>query len=197
MAYSRGSCPQCGVKINLRASSNDTVRTCEACGFKFVARKATFSLTGCLGNLLSLIGVGIFILVCCAIVALFIFVMNVDTSPPPVADSASSPTQDVVTVETQATPQEMTPESQPETSPVPQPEPAVEPKQSPAPDTRIWTDKTGKFSTEARFGGMAGDSVTLHKSDGTTVKIRLDQLSQADQDWIDERRKHSVTKPRP
>ena len=195
MAYSSGNCPQCGVKFNVRESSIDTVRRCEACGFKFVARKATFF--GCLGNLLSLIGVGIFILVCCAIVAIFIFVMNVDTSPPSVANSAPSPTQEAVTVETAATPQEVTPESQPEPSPETVQEPAIEPKQSPAPDTRIWTDKTGKFSTEARFGGVAGDSVTLHKSDGTTVKIRLDQLSQADQDWIEERRKHSVTKPRP
>jgi hypothetical protein len=61
MVYSSGNCPQCGVKLNVRESSIDIVRTCEACGFKFVARKASFSVSGCLGNLFSLIGVSIFI----------------------------------------------------------------------------------------------------------------------------------------
>jgi hypothetical protein len=197
MAYSSGNCPQCGVKLNLRESSIDAVRRCEACGFEFAARKASFSLTGCLGNLFSLIGVSIFILLCCGAVAIFIFAMNHDWSPPPVADSTPITTPEAAPVEPAVTPQDLPPEPMPEPSPTVQPELAVDQKQSTATDIRTWTDKTGKFSTDASFGGMAGGSVTLHKADGTTIKIPLDQLSQSDQDWIAARRKNPVTKPRP
>jgi hypothetical protein len=57
-----------------------------------------------------------------------------------------------------------------------------------SPDVRTWTDKSGSFSTDARFGGMANDVVTLHKADGSTVKIKVDQLSEADREWIESRR---------
>ena len=123
--------------------------------------------------------------------------MNVDTSPKSVEDSATGPKQEAVAVETAVTPQVVPPETQPESSPALPQEPPIEPKQSPAPDTRIWTDKAGKFSTEARFGGLTGDSVTLHKIDGTTIKISFDQLSKNDQDWIEARRKNPVARPRP
>jgi hypothetical protein len=55
--------------------------------------------------------------------------------------------------------------------------------------TRRWSSHDGRFKTEARFGGMVGSTVTLHKSDGTTVKVQLDQLSDADKSWIRSRRK--------
>ncbi len=57
------------------------------------------------------------------------------------------------------------------------------------PQIRNWTDKSGAFTVMARFGGMAGTTVTLHKTDGTTIKVQLDQLCQADQDWIAARRR--------
>jgi SLA1 Homology Domain 1 (SHD1) protein len=63
------------------------------------------------------------------------------------------------------------------------PPPAVDP------NLRTWTDKSRTFSVVARFGGMAGTKVTLHKTDGTTIRIELDQLSQADRDWIESRRR--------
>jgi hypothetical protein len=54
--------------------------------------------------------------------------------------------------------------------------------------TRVWHDKSGKFSTEARFGGMTNGVVTLHKPDGTTVKIGVNELSESDRKWIESRR---------
>jgi hypothetical protein len=197
MAYSSGNCPQCGVKFNVRESSIDTVRRCEACGFKFVARKSSFAFTGCLGNLFSLIGVSIFILLCCGAVAIFIVAMNADWSPPPVADSSPAPTPEAAPVEPAVTSQDLPPEPGPEPSPVAQQEMPIDQKQSTTTEIRTWTDKTGKFSTDASFGGMASGSVTLHKSDGTTIKIPFDQLSKADQDWIEGRRKNATAKRRP
>lgn len=70
--------------------------------------------------------------------------------------------------------------------PPPTKEPAPQPK---ATDVRTWTDRKGKFSTEATFGGMSNGTVTLHKNDGKTITIKLDQLSAADRDWIEARRK--------
>ncbi len=35
----RGSCPRCGVKINLRSSSIGTVKRCQNCGEKFIVKK--------------------------------------------------------------------------------------------------------------------------------------------------------------
>jgi hypothetical protein len=197
MKYSSGNCPQCGVQ--LPESSTDNVRRCDACGF--VARKASFSIIGCVGNLLSLIGVSIFLLLCCGAVAIFIFAMNVNWSSPPIAEPAPAPTTETVPVETAQTP-EVPPEPVPEPSaptpaPTAQQPPPADQKQSTAAEIRTWTDKTGNFSTDASFGGMAGGVVTLHKTDGTTTKIPIDQLSPADQDWIAARRKNPVTKPRP
>lgn len=56
-------------------------------------------------------------------------------------------------------------------------------------EMRTWTDKTGKFTVVARFGGMVGTTVALRKADGTTIRIQLDQLCKADQDWIAARRR--------
>jgi hypothetical protein len=55
---------------------------------------------------------------------------------------------------------------------------------------RTWTDATGEFSAEARFGGMTGTTVTLHRKDGTTIKIDVQQLSDTDRKWIESRRMH-------
>jgi len=51
---------------------------------------------------------------------------------------------------------------------------------------RTWTDAGGKHTTEAVFVSQAGDLVRLRKADGSEVRLKLDQLSQADRDWIQE-----------
>ena len=120
--------------------------------------------------------------------------MNYEQPAPPVAASTES-TQQVAPQP--AAPQEPTPES-PAEQPTSTPEdPQAVQKESATTVVRTWTDKTGKFSTEARFGGMASGSVALHKTDGATVKISFDQLSQADQDWIEARRRNATTKASP
>jgi hypothetical protein len=136
-------------------------------------------------------------LLCCGAVAIFIIAMNVDWSSPPVADSSPQPTPEVAPADPAVTPQEMPPEPSLDPASVVQQEPPVDSKQPVATEVRTWTDKTGKFSTVASFGGMAGGSVTLRKSDGTTIKIPFEQLSKADQDWIEDRRKNPVRRPRP
>jgi hypothetical protein len=201
MKYSSRNCPQCGVELHGSASSADGVRRCEACGFQFGARKSFLSsVSGWLGNLFSLVAVCIFILACCGAVALFIFAMN-NFGTPLDAEPAAGTVPEVVVTEPAVTPPEPVPEAVPEarTEPPPaaEPEPPQESKQPPATETRMWTDKTGQFTTEARFGGMAGGTVTLHKSDGTTAKIPFDQLSPADQEWIERRRKNPTRKPQP
>ena len=54
---------------------------------------------------------------------------------------------------------------------------------------RTWTDKTGQFSIEAEFAGYASGKVKLRKQDGSTIEIPLDALSDADQKWLEDRRK--------
>ena len=50
---------------------------------------------------------------------------------------------------------------------------------------RTWKDATGNFRIEARFVRLANDVVELFKVlDGSTVKVPLNKLSQADQDWV-------------
>ena len=195
MTYSSGNCPQCGVKFNVRESSIDTVRTCKACGFKFVLRRAPFSITGCLGNLIALISVGAFILVCCAGLAWFIVFQNAERPPPAqVATSEPAIAPESAVAESLATAPEPTPAIESE-APAVQPNPAPPSTPAPTVDTRTWTDKTGKFSTEARFGGMIGTTVVLHKADGTTSKVQFDQISDADREWINERRHRDGAAP--
>jgi len=190
MTYNTGNCPQCGVKFN---ASDSSVRTCEACGFKF--RRTPFSITGCLGNLLSLIAVGVFILLCCAALALFIFVQNVESPPPSTAvESDPAPAQVPVAVDPTVTPPELPPAVTPDAqaAQLSQEPPAPQTKSD---DTRTWSDKSGKFSTEARFGGMNGTTVVLHKTDGTTSRVQFDQLSDADREWINARRRREGAPP--
>jgi hypothetical protein len=52
--------------------------------------------------------------------------------------------------------------------------------------TRTWTDSEGKHTIEATFGGMIGDKVRLKKTDGSSVDISLDRLSEEDQTWVKE-----------
>ena len=62
------------------------------------------------------------------------------------------------------------------------------PVEQPSPERRTWTSADGKFTTEAEFIGMAASVITLRKTDATTVKVPIDQLSEDDRQWIEARR---------
>ena len=47
-----------------------------------------------------------------------------------------------------------------------------------------WTDRTGKFSTDAEFVEIKQDSVVLKKADGSTVTLPLARLSDADREYL-------------
>ena len=47
---------------------------------------------------------------------------------------------------------------------------------------RTWTDSTGKHTIDAEFASLENGVVTLKKDDGTTIRIPLDKLSNADQE---------------
>ncbi len=49
---------------------------------------------------------------------------------------------------------------------------------------RTWKDATGGFSVEAEFVDFADGKVRLKKSDGDVISVGLDQLSEADQEYV-------------
>jgi len=49
---------------------------------------------------------------------------------------------------------------------------------------RTWTDRTGKFHTEAIFVGMRDGKVSLKKKDDTVVSLPLDALSEEDKEYV-------------
>lgn len=53
-----------------------------------------------------------------------------------------------------------------------------------APEFRTFRDKTGKFRIEAIAESGDGESVVLRKKDGTTLKVKLADLSKADQKYL-------------
>lgn len=59
----------------------------------------------------------------------------------------------------------------------------VEPKMAPA---RSWSDKTGKFNIEARLVKRDEGKVLLKRTDGSTVAVPIDKLSDADQTYLKE-----------
>jgi hypothetical protein len=73
--------------------------------------------------------------------------------------------------------------------PPPGPPPRIEPPPAPAPDLRDWTSADGRFSVAAEFRGVLGGNVKLKKADGTELNVPLDSLSEADREWIEDRRK--------
>lgn len=58
-----------------------------------------------------------------------------------------------------------------------------------ATETRTWQDASGKFHTDAQFVSLTAGVVTLRKTDGTTVKVPLEKLSEEDWEWIENRRR--------
>ena len=59
-------------------------------------------------------------------------------------------------------------------------------------DAREWVID-GKIKVEAEFGGVIGDTVFLHKADGSQVKCALSSLSTGDQAFIKEQQQGSVS----
>ncbi len=57
------------------------------------------------------------------------------------------------------------------------------------PDVRTWTSADGKFHTEAEFVSLTAGVVTLRKTDGSTIRVPLERLSEEDREWIEARRK--------
>jgi SLA1 homology domain 1, SHD1 len=53
---------------------------------------------------------------------------------------------------------------------------------------RMWTASTGT-KIEAKFGGMSFGKVKLIKRDGSSVQLPLDDLSDADREWIKNRKR--------
>ncbi len=49
-------------------------------------------------------------------------------------------------------------------------------------ELRTWASDTGKFTIEARFGGLEGGKVKLLKPDGTILVVPLEKLSEADRE---------------
>ena len=59
--------------------------------------------------------------------------------------------------------------------------------EQPAPSngTRLWKSASGKFTIEAQFVEKSNGSVVLKKTDGKTLKVKIEQLSKADHEWLE------------
>ncbi|MDO4587288.1 MAG: SHD1 domain-containing protein [Planctomycetia bacterium] len=53
-------------------------------------------------------------------------------------------------------------------------------------ETRTWTDHSGRFSVEASLVSQDGKTVRLKKSNGKIVSLKKSQLSQSDQDYLND-----------
>lgn len=51
---------------------------------------------------------------------------------------------------------------------------------------RTWNDATGRFTIQAAFGGIIGGKVLLVKEDGDEVYVTREQLSKADNEYLDD-----------
>lgn len=49
---------------------------------------------------------------------------------------------------------------------------------------RLWTDRTGNFQVRAKYAGKEDDKIKLEKADGTVIRVSLDRLSDADQEFL-------------
>ena len=66
--------------------------------------------------------------------------------------------------------------------------PFENPKGSKKPDlsiSRIWTDNTGNFQTEAKYLGVKDGILHLHKSNGVKITVPAHKMSLADLELID------------
>lgn len=62
------------------------------------------------------------------------------------------------------------------------------------PQFRTWTDKSGKYKTVARFSGMAVGNVKLQLENGQVIMVSVDNLSDADKEYLEERRRMAARK---
>lgn len=53
-------------------------------------------------------------------------------------------------------------------------------------EERTWTDSTGKFQVEAELADVQDGAVVLRRSDGRTVRVPLNRLSEKDQQYVAE-----------
>jgi hypothetical protein len=51
-------------------------------------------------------------------------------------------------------------------------------------ETRTWTDKSGSYSIQAEFVELNGDLVFLRHQDGKELRVPLEKLSPADQEYV-------------
>ena len=51
---------------------------------------------------------------------------------------------------------------------------------------RTWHDASGKFEIEATLVSLKGQTVTLKKKDGRTIRVSLKKLSAEDQKFVQE-----------
>jgi hypothetical protein len=58
---------------------------------------------------------------------------------------------------------------------------------------RIWTDSTGKHQRLARFVRIEGNQVVLQSAQGRTTRVDIQNLSTADQLFVDQLRQQSMT----
>ena len=56
-------------------------------------------------------------------------------------------------------------------------------------DTRVWTAAGSGKTVTATFAGRIGDKIKLKKEDGSVTTVTLDQLSETDQQWLEDRAK--------
>jgi hypothetical protein len=60
-----------------------------------------------------------------------------------------------------------------------------------ADEPRLWSDRSGKFSTQAEFIQLENGVVRLKKEDGSVIDVPLSKLSPADQRFVARNRKES------
>ena len=59
-------------------------------------------------------------------------------------------------------------------------------------EVRKWTDKSGSFSVQAEFVELAGEQVVLKREDSKSIRVPLEKLSSADQEFV---RQKTAAKP--
>ena len=57
---------------------------------------------------------------------------------------------------------------------------------------RTWTDTTGKHKTKAKFLSISNGIVRLKKVDGKESRLPLEKLSDADRQWLKNRKRHRI-----
>jgi hypothetical protein len=62
---------------------------------------------------------------------------------------------------------------------------------------RKWTDVTGQYHVEAELAGVIAGTVQLKTSDGRTIKVPIEKLSETDRRYIESRRKSGSRPSKP